>query len=86
MSVDAAPHGPMKRGSKVHAPLADNTLTPDTHTHTHKHTNTHTNTHLANAALLCDDDVFIERHIERKEEERGMNKLTGTRDNAKRES
>ena len=57
-----------------------------THTHTHKHTNTHTNTHLANAALLCDDDVFIERHIERMEEERGMNKLTGTRDNAKRES
>ena len=46
----------------------------------------HTHTHLANAALLCDDDVFIERHIERKEEERGMNKLTGTHDNAKRES
>ena len=51
----------MKRGSEVHAPLADNTLTPDTHTHT--------NTHLANAALLCDDGVFIERHIERMEEE-----------------
>ena len=50
------------------------------------HTHTHTNTHLANAALLCDDGVFIERHIERMEEERGMNKLTGTRDNAKRES
>ena len=61
MSVEAARHGPMKRDSKVHAPLADNTLTPDTHTHT--------NTHLANAALLCDDGVFIERHIERMEEE-----------------